>query len=319
MNHNKYKEWIQLYLYDELDENSRAKLLEHLAMCNECSAGMEKQKAFLDTIARNKLSDADESLLNEARRELNAALRVERSKGHSSLFNKFRLMEFFSSPLRVSFSGAVVLAVGLMIGYFLFSNPDVSYIEPKTLSDNASLLNENVRITNLRFINQNISDGEVEFIFDAVKPVHIKGKVNDPQIQNILTFSMLYEQNPAVRLNAIYAMGSSAKQDEELKTALITVAKYDTNAGVRREALKLLRSFSYDKEIKEALLYILFNDENSAMRIEAINNLKEAHQHGLTFNTDELSIFKESLKSEDNDYIRYVVNTVLKEDISNEQ
>jgi hypothetical protein len=316
MNNNKYKEWIQLFMYNELNENDKSELLKHLDVCNECSTEMEKQKEFLNVLAHHKLNDADESLLNEARRELNAALRVEREK--RSRIKSLSFSELFSSPLRVSFSGAVVLIIGLIIGYFLFSSPAASPVVSATEIDNAALIGKNIRITNLRFVNQNVSNGEVEFIFDAVKPVQIKGKVNDPQIQNILTYSMLYEQNPGVRLNAINVIGSSNKQDEEIKTALVTVAKYDTNAGVRREALKLLRSFSYDKEIKEALLYVLFNDENSAIRIEAINNLKEAYQQGLAFNTDELSGIKESLVSEENDYVRYLVKTVLKEDTSNE-
>ncbi len=34
----------------------------------------------------------------------------------------------------------------------------------------------------------------------------LRGKVNDPQIQSVLTYAMLNEQNPGSRLNSINAM-----------------------------------------------------------------------------------------------------------------
>ncbi|HSP88643.1 MAG TPA: HEAT repeat domain-containing protein, partial [Ignavibacteriaceae bacterium] len=147
------------------------------------------------------------------------------------------------------------------------------------------------------------------------------GKVSDPQIQSILTYSMLYEQNPGVRLNAINLIKTNAVQnnDDEIKTALITVAKYDTNLGVRREGLKLLRSFPFDSEVREALLYILLNDKNSAMRIEAISSLKEISEKGTGFNQDEISAFRENLKKEKNNFVKFQIKSVLQENIKNEK
>lgn len=328
MNHKKYKEWIQLFLYDELTQQEAEGLNNHLNECNECSAEFEKQKRFISALKNSSLPEADQNLLSEARREFNAALKVvqrtpfgEKSKKSTFSFPQINLAEFFFSPLRIAFSGAAVLAVGVIIGFLLFNKQNEIVIPLVEEENSLASLDDRTQIMNLRFIDQDPSDGEIEFTVDAIKPVHIKGKVNDPGIQNILTYSILYEQNPGIRLSAINLIKTNGGQntDEEIRTALITVAKYDTNLGVRREALKLLRSFPFDSEVREALLYILLNDENSAMRIEAITSLKEISEKGNGFNQDEISAFRENFKKEENNYVKFQMKTVLQENLKNEQ
>ncbi len=320
MNHKKYKEWIQLFLYDEMTQKEKDELLNHLESCNECSGEIEKQKRFHTMIKGSSLPEVEQNLLSEARRELNAALRVEKTKRRTSRFPLIDFSGFFFSPLKIAFGGAVVLIIGIFAGYLLFDKkiqPDIQNIIEE---NDLSTLETNTQITNLRFIDQDPSDGEIEFTVEAIKPLRIKGKVNDPKIQNILTYSMLYEQNPGVRLNAVNVIGANTKKDDkEIKAALITVAKYDTNLGVRREALKLLRGFPFDTELREALLYILLNDENSAMRIEAITSLKEISEKGNGFNEEEISAFRENLKKEENNYVKFQIRTALQENIKNEK
>lgn len=326
MNHKKYKEWIQLFLYEELGQEEKDELLSHLKSCNECSVELEKQKRFYSSINKLPLPEADTGLLSEARREFNSALKVEKIKRSSFSFSKIDFTGFFFSPFRIAFSGAAVLIVGILVGYLLFNerserNGVIAEQSVVERQDNLSLLEDKTQITNLRFIDQDASDGEIEFTVDAIKPIHIKGKISDPKIQNILTYSMLYEQNPGVRLNAINLIGANidTKKDDEIKTALVTVAKYDTNMGVRREALKLLRSFPFDNEIREGLLYILLNDENSAMRIEAITSLKEITEKGNNLNEEEVSAFRENLKKEENNYVKFQIRKVLQENLKNEK
>lgn len=323
MNHKKYKEWIQLFLYDELTQSEKDELLNHLKDCNECNAELEKLKRFYSSLNEIALPEPDQNLLSEARREFNAALRAERSKRKSPVFSFFNLSEFFFSPMKIAFGGAAVLIVGIFVGYLLFNKeikPGIQTILQDNNINGISSLEEDTRITNVRFIDQDASDGEIEFTVDATKPIHIKGNISDPKIQNILTYSMLYEKNPGVRLNAINVISTKTTgDDKEIKGALITVAKYDTNLGVKREALKLLRSFPFDTDVREALLYILLNDKNSSMRIEAISSLKAVSEKGNGFNEDEISAFRENVKKEENNYVKYQMKTVLGENIQNEK
>jgi hypothetical protein len=126
---------------------------------------------------------------------------------------------------------------------------------------------------------------------------------------------MLNEQNPGSRLNSINAMvtENNVISDPEIKNALITVAITDENPGVKREALNLLKKLPYDEDIKQAYIYVLSNDTSSALRITAINALFETVQSGQKLTKNDLKLFKEKSKDDDNNYIRHLTKTILQE------
>ncbi len=148
-----------------------------------------------------------------------------------------------------------------------------------------------------------------------MKPVYLKGRIDDPKIQSILTYSMLNEQNPGTRFNSINAMYSERpiKFDKDVKDALITVVMTDENPGVRREALKLMKKLPYDEDVKRAFIYVLTTDTSSGLRIEAINALVDAGKKGITLDKNEIDLFKQKLQTDDNSYIRYRTKTILQE------
>ena len=126
---------------------------------------------------------------------------------------------------------------------------------------------------------------------------------------------MLNENNPGTRLNTINLISSSSqpRPDTEIRNALLSVVKFDNNQGVRLEAMKLLKKFTFDDDIKNTMLYVLQNDSSSGMRIEAMNMLVQANKKGSSFNREDLSVFREKMQQDDNNYIRYQAKTVLKE------
>ena len=277
-----------------------------------------------EILSGEKESGSFELLLNEARLDLHTALRLEKIKMSSG--NNFydKLMSFFAQPYKFAIASAALVVTGLFIGFLVFNNPDKETRLPIAqdtntqniqTAKNVTFLQDNTRITNLRFINQNLQSGEVEFTFDAVKPMTMKGNVNDQRIQSILTYSMLNEQNPGVRLNSINAISSNQANDldSDVKEALISVVKFDDNPGVRREAIKLLQKFPYDVKLKETYLYVLLHDSTSGMRIEAINSLVQAKNNGHTFDKNEMSIFQKTMKADNNNYIRYRARNVVEE------
>ena len=326
MEHQKYKDWIKLSFYEELDKHEQEQLGKHLIICSECKAEYEAQRKLASFLSSEETAEnwqPDVQLLNEARRELRAALRVEKEKKPfgSNMFNRF--ITFFSTPYKFALNSAAVLLLGFLIGYLVF-NPssktsiplqDTSLFSKGQKANDISLSQDNVQITNVHFLNKNSETGEIEFTFDAVKPMQMKGNINDQRIQNILTYSIVNGQNPGVRLNSINAISENKKVnfDNDVKEALIRVVKFDENPGVRRQAIKLLNKFPYDDEIKHAYLYVLSNDTTSGMRIEAINSLFQAKKDGYRFDEQELSVFKNKVQTDNNNYIRYRAKTVLQE------
>ena len=316
MNHNDFKKLLQLSLYGEITSEEQSELEAHLKQCEECRSELEQQRNILSFISGAGEGKIDETLLLEARTQLRGAIRNERR--HESFFEMMfnYLSDFITMPYRVAISGIALLLIGFTAGYLFFGNSGVKPNEVSQKPDNGfSLTHDNGAIRNLTFIDSNPFDGEVEFTFDAVKPMKLKGSVDDPQIQSILTYAMLNEQNPGARLNSINAMNQEqpAKLDKDVKNALITVLITDKNLGVKREALKLMKKFPYDEDIKQALIYVLANDTSSGLRIEAINALAENVKAGQTLNKKDVDLFKQKLQTDNNSYIRYRTKTILQE------
>jgi hypothetical protein len=315
MNHNEIKKLIRLSLYGELTDEEQSTLELHLKNCDECRNELEQQRDLLALISGKK-NEVDDNLLMEARAQLRGAIRNERQRKGSFNYVLQNLTDFITVPFRTVISGAAMLAVGFFLGYLFYGS---SAVDPKLIEDNTStqpsFLQDEITISNINFIDSDPSDGEIEFTFIAMKPVHLKGRIDDPKIQSILTYSMLNEQNPGARLNSINVMDTQrpVNFDRDVKDALITVVMTDENPGVRREALKLMKKFPFDEEIKQALIYVLTTDTSSGLRIEAINSLVDAGEKGKTFSEKDLDIFKQKLQTDDNSYIRYRTKTILQE------
>jgi hypothetical protein len=319
MNHNKYKILIDEYFFGDISRDEKIQLEEHLKVCALCRSEFNSTKVLKESLLADKLPAPDEYILSEARKELRMNLRSAKMK--VSLWNKLTgklSSSFFITP-QLAAAALSSLIIGLAAGYFIFSTSGTVHyslenLQTKNENKEASLTGD-TKIDNVRFLQKNTENGTIEFTFDAVKPVHIKGKIDDPEIQNILTYSMLNEDNPGTRLNTISLINSSSQtqQDNDIKNALLSVVKFDNNQGVRWEALKLLSKFKFDDQIKKTLLYVLQNDSTSGMRIEAMNRLVEANNSGSTFDREDLSVLRQKVEQDDNNYIRYQAKTVLKE------
>ena len=316
MKHNEYKQLLQLSLFGELKSEEQSILREHLTSCEECRTELEDQKNLLELISGKKKPVVDEKVLSAARYQLRGALRSEKS--NVNIFNSAaeNISRFFTSPMKYAFAGIALLAVGIIIGSIFFSgNTQSEFAGQQNGNNKFASLSEDISISNVRFIDSDASDGEVEFTFEASRPVRLKGNVNDSQIQSVLTYAMLNEQNPGSRLNSINAMDTETpvQYDSDVKNALITVVMTDENPGVRREALKLMGKFQYDESIKQTLIYVITNDTVSGLRIEALNSLIEAGVHGYKLNNEELNLFREKLQQDENPYIKLRSRTILQE------
>ena len=316
MQHNEYKKLIQLSFYGELSTKEQDVLNEHLKTCTECREHLENQKNLLAILSEHKSTKVNEEILSSARYQLRGALKMEKDKFSFADDLIQKISQFFSTPMRLAFSFASVMLIGILMGSLFFGNKDATeIITTSGQSGFTELTGDNMQISNLSFIDSDPSDGEVEFTFEAVKPFYVKGKVNDPKIQSILTYSMLNESNPGSRLNSINAMYTEKPLafDKDVKDAVITVVMTDENPGIRREALKLMKKIPYDEELKQTYLFVLTSDSSSALRIEALNALIEGTKKGNQLSDRELEILKQNYEQDDNNYIRLKTRTILQE------
>jgi hypothetical protein len=320
MEHKKYEEMLYLFSTGEADEEQKRIINSHLPSCSSCREELKyyyRLNERLTHLASIKVSD---DLLLKARTKLKERIRVEQKR--SSVFNRLSdtLSFFFRYNYKYALNGAVSLAAGLLIGFFIFKGDDVqplftpdSGTEITTASSNYP--DETTGIRNIRLIDTDPNDDQIELSFEAVRQVNVSGNINDETIRSVLMYAMMNGNNPGVRLNSLNLLKTSEQvdYDSEIKEAIISAVKYDDNPGVRREALKVLRTIPFDQDVKRSYLYVILNDSSSALRIDAINQLLEVSSKGAELNKEDRNIFKEKLLDDENSYIRLRAKTVLEE------
>lgn len=315
MKKEEYKELMLLSLYGELSDEDQARLDSFLKKHPDAKREFQELKKFRNFVSDNTPQRTSDDLLNDARTQLRAALRNERN----TITVMESLREFFLNFIRpkAALGGAGMLSLGLLIGYCTFAptgNERSIVIQP--VSDHAAE-SPKTSIANIRFIDKDDSDGEIEFEFDAVAPMHVKGNIDDPEIQRLLTHALLNESNAGIRLSSMNAIreqiGTSTAVDPSIKKALITSMKTDGNPGVRSEALRVLQQYAFDDDIRDGLLHVIANDENSGIRVAAINALEMAKMDGTAFDTATVNALKQQIEKEQNNYIRNRAVNLVKE------
>jgi hypothetical protein len=312
------RELLQLYLYDELSALDKKRMEETLATSSSYRKELEDLKKLHRTLAHYRAVEATEPILREARNELRAAIRAERTR----ISWKEKLADLFAAPVfpqyKLALGGLATIAAGFLLGYVVFSTPASNMSSMfRQASFGPAFDQGELQLTNVRFIDQDARTGSVELTCDAVTPIHIKGNVNDERITRVLAKALMSEQNPGVRLKTVSTFSDQTHMQisthNEVKSSLIAVLKYDDNRGVRKEALKALLKFPVDDEIVEAILYVLKNERNTGMRIAAINFLDFSKLSGQSVNKDLLDMLKEKMQSDDNNYIRIRGNAAFQE------
>ena len=311
MAHERYTELIQLMLYDELGEAERRELEAHIAGCPACAEEAAALGKFNALLTASAPGIAPEHLLDAARLELRASLARPRTSMLGGLLDGLRDLLF--PRIGYAAGAAAMAALGIAAGYLIFAPAKVAAPPVQVAAVRGEGSDGDVRITNVRFLNTGDGSGDVEFAFEAVKPMHMKGNINDEKIQKILTHAMLNEQNPGVRLKSVSAIATTTSPDNEVKAALVTALMTDENPGVRKEALKALRTFPFDRDIKSVYLYVLMHDTNAGLRIAAINQLDSSATAGGTIDQEVLNVMKERMRSDENNYIRLRAKAVVDE------
>jgi hypothetical protein len=316
MEHQTYKEMIQLALLDELNDDELNRLHQHLIECSECQAEYDKLKKYYNVVDKGKTPEIDELFLQDARRQFRLKLDYDLSRQTIiiKLFNSLRRnLWVYKKP---AFAGAFSLAAGLFLGYLLFTPAGSARIT--SLTESLGLTGGNAEIANVQFTNGASNNGEVEFSFDEIKRVTMKGKLSDPAVQKILADALVSEKNPGTRIQTANALANQTmgnnKTNPKVKSALITALKFDANPGVRMEALKALLYLPYDNEINESLLYALQHDKNSGLRIAAINGLASAKLNGKTIGQEGMKVLNQKVTNDDNEYVRIRAASLVKEE-----
>ncbi len=291
---------IPLYFYGELTPDEEDQVEQHLHGCSECSAGMERQRAFAAALDQRQ-AEVPPMLLEDCRADLMAAIQggaprlAKPAKGPWTLFLEAMGATFTGLVrLRNPIGALALIAVGFFSARLIGTNPAAPV---------ASSPAEDVFAT-VRSVQPD-SSGRVQIAFDETRRRTVSGTPDSPNIQKLL-LAAAREDNPAVRVESVGLLKDRA-HSSEVRDILINALMHDSNSGVRLRALDGLKPLAGDAEVRKALSDVLLSDDNPAVRMQAVD-LLVASRDGAT-----VGVLQDVVQKEDNNYVRLKVEKALKD------
>jgi hypothetical protein len=305
MNCDWVKANITLYVYDELADDSRYELEQHVRRCGGCAAELETMRGFRTTMSEVEQLEPTPNLLAASRMRLQEALETaEQHRGWRVLDPVRWLRQMKFSPALAAALVIVGFAVGIGTAWRVVprgggSSAFIPSATSSTTPDEAS-------IAGIREITQVPGSDKVEIKYDTTVPQKLEGSLNDQRIQQLLLFAARNNYNPGVRQNSVDLL--SQKPDEShIRESLKASLLFDSNPGVRLKALESLAPYvKEDTSVRDAVLQALQNDSNPGVRAEAIHFLQPVRADG------SVRVVLEKLASEDkSEFIRRQASRVL--------
>jgi hypothetical protein len=272
-------EWVKanilLYIYDELPDDARFELEQHLDRCGGCSAELAGARGFKETMTQAvPVVEPTPNLLAASRMRLQERLETAERPGwwHHLVFDFGHLF----SRTRFSPALATVLfifgfAAGIGATYKILGQNRGGSVA--VLPTQAAEPTES-SIAGIRAINQEPGSNKVEIKYDTVTTQSTEGSLNDQRIQQLLLYAARNNYNSGVRLDSVDLLTQNP-DNQQTREALIYALRYDTNPGVRLKALEGLGAYvKQDVRVRDAVLEALMNDGNNGVRTQALHLLE---------------------------------------------
>jgi hypothetical protein len=277
---------LVFYACGELDPNELALVQQHLAVCASCNAQLSEEKN-LQTLFASLPQNADHLdsagvLLSQCRSELAETLDdlvrppvLEKTP----VFGAFRHW----MALRPAWSGAVLVALGLLIGVqtsqWYFARKAVNPLdEAVNVRPGPHFSDDQLSKMAVAGINFSPSLGSgaqnVRVQLNAEQPVELTGSLDDSDVRHVITYVVKSGDrfDPGMRLDCLEALKARAG-DSDVRDALLSAARKDQNPAVRLKALEALRDSTSEDAVRSVLLDALRHDSNPGVRVEAVNLL----------------------------------------------
>jgi hypothetical protein len=266
-------DWVRqnvlFYVYNELEDDARYEVEQHLARCPECATELKAARKFHATLSEMPVSEPTPNLLAASRMRLQEALETTRPGGFWQrliLEPALWLRQIRMAPALAAVIFIVGFGGGIGATYNFLSargggggGPETPIVQPAESS-----------IAGIRSVTQEPGSNQVSIKYDTVSTQEAQGSLNDQRIQQLLLFAARNNYNSGVRMDSVDLL-TQAPDDSRVREALMYALQNDTNPGVRLKALDGLSGFvRQDPRVRDGVLRALISDTNSGVRMQAL-------------------------------------------------
>ena len=295
------RENIMMYIYNELADDARYELEQHLSRCTGCAAELKTSRKLHTTLSQFPVEEPTPNLLAASRMRLQEALETA---PQGSFWSRFIfdpaawLHQIRFSPALAAVIFIVGFGGGIATMYQVFG-------KRAPIVESVSAPNES-SITGIRSIAQEPGTNQVSIRYDTVSTQEAQGSLNDQKIQQLLLFAARNNYNSGVRLDSVDLL-TQQPNNTHAREALIYALRYDSNPGVRLKALEGLGPYVKDDvRVRDALLEALMNDGNPGVRTQALHLLESVRA-----DSSVRVVLQKLADNDQNQYIRSEARTML--------
>lgn len=261
---------ILFYVYNELEDDARYEVEQHLARCPECATELKATRKFHATLSET-VAEPTPNLLAASRMRLQEALETTRPGAFWH-----RLILEPALWLRQIRMAPALAAVIFIVGFGGGIGATYNFLASGRVGDVAVVNRTNTTpvdaasIAGIRSVTQEPGSNQVSIKYDTVLTQEAQGSLNDQRIQQLLLFAARNNYNSGVRMDSVDVL-TQAPDDSRVREALLYALQNDTNPGVRLKALDGLSGFvKQDPQVRDGVLRALISDTNSGVRMQAL-------------------------------------------------
>jgi hypothetical protein len=303
-------EWVQqnivLFVYDELPDDARFELEQHVARCTGCAGELESAKKFRKDFSGIPVQDPSPNFLAASRMKLQEELETAEQGAwwHRFIFDPIAWLQ------QIRFAPALALAIfivgfagGIGATYKMVKGGGAEVGPGPATPGQASL---GTSVGAIQSVSQQPGSNLVTVKYDAVSPQVQTGSLKDPNIQQLLLYAARNNYNAGVRLYSVDLL-TQQPNDTHVREALIYALRYDSNTGVRLKALDGLGPYvKGDVQVRDAVLESLMSDANPGIRVEALRLLEPVR-----CDSSVRIVLQRLAAKDENRYIRSQARTLL--------
>jgi HEAT repeats/Putative zinc-finger len=297
------KENVLLYVYNELADDARYELEQHLARCADCTAELKTTRKFHAMLSELPVEEPSPNLVAASRLRLQEGLETaEQGKfWHRLIFDPAAwLRQIRFAPALTAAIFIVGFAGGVATTYKVVSGDGGSISSVPVIAPAES------SITGIQSISQDPGSNHISIKYNTVSTQEAQGSLNDQRIQQLLLFAARNNYNSGVRMDSVDLL-TQEPNNMHVREALIYALRYDSNPGVRLKALDGLGPYvKSDPRVRDAMLETLVQDANPGARTEALHLLEPVRA-----DSSVRLVLQKLAQSDQNQYIRSQARIML--------